>query len=83
MRRRNESGNVFSALFIAVGMVGAVGVGAMQVMKGPVRTMSEVTKKTVAENNMMASAKLALVSAANQADNGDCDTDGFIEPVSL
>jgi hypothetical protein len=57
--RNSQSGNVFFALFGAVALVGVVGASSMQIMKGPVRSMSEVTKRTVAENNMIASAKLA------------------------
>lgn len=52
----------------------------MQVLKGPVRTMAEVTKRTVAENNMIASTKLVIISSAN-APSADCDSDGFIEPI--
>lgn len=79
--RHSQSGNVFFALFGAVALVGVVGASSMQIMKGPVRTMSEVTKRTVAENNMIASAKLALIAATSQADSGDCDADGFVEPI--
>lgn len=77
----SQSGNIFFTMFGAVALVGAVGAASMQVMKGPVRTMSEVTKRTVAENNMIASSKLAVMAAANQAGGGDCDSDGIIEPV--
>ena len=79
--RRSQSGNVFFALFGAVALVGVVGASSMQIMKGPVRSMSEVTKRTVAENNMIASAKLALIAATSGATGGDCDADGFVEPV--
>lgn len=79
--RRSQSGNVFFALFGAVALVGVVGASSMQIMRGPVRSMSEVTKRTVAENNMIASAKLALIAATSGATGGDCDADGFVEPV--
>lgn len=79
--RNSQSGNVFFALFGAVALVGVVGASSMQIMKGPVRSMSEVTKRTVAENNMIASAKLALIAATSGASGGDCDADGFVEPV--
>lgn len=79
--RHSQSGNVFFALFGAVALVGVVGAASMQVLKGPVRSMSEVTKRTVAENNMIASAKLALIAATSQSDSGDCDADGFVEPI--
>jgi hypothetical protein len=77
---KSESGNIFFVLFGAVALVGAVGAASMQVMKGPVRTMAEVTKRTVAENNMIASTKLVIIGSAN-APSADCDGDGFIEPI--
>lgn len=72
-------GSVFFAIFAAVAMVGILGVATMNLMRGPVRAMSEVTKRTVAENNMIASGKLALIMSAEQI--GDCDNDGIIEPI--
>ena len=68
-------------MFGAVALVGAVGAASMQVMKGPVRAMSEVTKRTIAENNMIASSKLAVMAATNQANGGDCDGDMIVEPM--
>jgi hypothetical protein len=80
--RLKESGNVFMMLFAAVGMVGVIGASTMTVMKGPVRTMSQVTKRTIAENNMIAAGKLALIaSGQNVTINGDCDTDSTVEPI--
>lgn len=79
--RQSQAGNVFFALFGAVALVGVVGASSMQIMKGPVRSMSEVTKRTVAENNMIASSKLALIAATSQSDSGDCDADGYVEPI--
>lgn len=74
-----EKGSVIFALFAAIGMVGVLGVASMNVLKGPVRTMVEVTRRTVAENHMLASGRLALVMAAQ--DTGDCDADGLVEPL--
>ncbi len=79
--RDSQSGNIFFTMFGAVALVGAVGAASMQIMKGPVRSMSEVTKRTIAENNMMASSKLAVMGATAGADGGDCDNDTMIEPV--
>ncbi len=76
-----QSGNVFFALFGAVGLVGVLGASAMTIMKGPVRAMQNVTQKTVAENQMIAGGRLSLVGAGQQAQGGDCDGDGYIEPV--
>lgn len=79
--RQNERGNMMFALFASVALVGVVGASSMQIMKGPVRAMSHVTQKTIAENNIIASTKLAIMAATNQADGGDCDGDLFIEPI--
>src|SRR5688572_5046540 len=81
--RRSQSGNVFFTLFGAVALVGVVGAASMQVLKGPVRSMSEITKRTVAENNMMASAKLAAISVTQQPLEGNCDDDPEKEPVRM
>ena len=61
--RIKEAGNIFLTLFGAIGMVGVIGASTMTVMQGPVKTMSEVTKRTVAENNMIAAGKLALMAS--------------------
>ena len=78
--RLKESGNVFLALFGAIAMIGIIGASTMTLLKGPVKTMSMVTKRTIAENSMIAAGKLALIAAAAQADN-DCDSDLFVEPI--
>ena len=80
--RSSQSGNVFFALFAAVGMVGVLGASMSTVMRGPVTSMATVTKRTIAENNVIASGKLAIVSATTQQpDDGDCDADSFVEPI--
>jgi len=80
-KRSRESGNVMLMLFGTIAMAGVVGASSMQIMKGPVRSMHNVTQRTIAENSMIASGKLALMGAVNQADGGDCDGDQAIEPV--
>ena len=75
----HQKGSVFFVLFASVGMVAALGVTSMNLLKGPVRSMAQITKRTVAENAMIANGKLALVMSAQAP--GDCDHDGRIEPV--
>ena len=76
-----QSGNVFFALFGAVALVGVVGASVTTILKGPVAGMQRVTKYTVAENNMIAAGKLALIAATNQPLSGDCDGDDMVEPI--
>ena len=78
---RHQSGSIFIAIFGAIAAVGVVGTAAMTTMKGPVLSMHNVTQKTIAENNMIAACKLALMAAVNQPNGGDCDSDGTIEPL--
>ena len=81
MRSRNPflAGSILFALYASVAMVGVIGIVGMNVMKGPVRAMSEVTKRTIAENHMIASGKLTLMMSARET--GDCDDDGMVEPL--
>src|SRR5690349_25111162 len=78
--RAHQSGNIFLALFGAVALLGAIGVSTMAIMRGPVRSMAEVTRHTMAENSMIAAGRVAIVAAAQQA-KPDCDDDTFVEPV--
>lgn len=77
-----NAGNVFFALFAAVGMVGAVGYGFNTVLRGPISAMTETTRRTVAESTIITSSRLAIVGATTQqTGSGDCDDDGLIEPM--
>lgn len=79
MQRTRIRGSVIFSLFAAIGMLGVIGAGTMTLLKGPVKTMSTVTKRTLAENSMMAAGKLTIMES--QKVSGDCDQDGAIEPV--
>ncbi|PZO79293.1 MAG: hypothetical protein DI626_11630 [Micavibrio aeruginosavorus] len=73
---------MFAALFGAVAMTGVLALGVNAIMKGPIATMGEVSRKNIAENNMVASTRLAIMMATStQAGGGDCDADGYIEPI--
>ncbi len=78
----SQRGSLFTALFGAVALIGILAAGVNTVMRGPMMTMSQVTQRTVAENNMLTATRLAIVMATqNQPNNGDCDGDGFVEPI--
>ena len=63
IKHRFQGGSVFFVLLASVGMVAAIGVTSINLLKGPVRTMAQITKRTVAENAMMANGRLTLFSA--------------------
>lgn len=81
IKRYTESGNVFFALFGAVALVGIVGVSLMSFMKGPLATSVLLTKINAAENQMAVGARVAVMAASAQSNSGDCDSDGYVEPV--
>ena len=79
--KSDERGNVFFTLFGAVAVVGVLGAGIMATMRGPLSTMVQVNRKTTAESQMEIAAKVIVLQSADQANAGDCDSDGFIEPL--
>lgn len=79
--RDSERGNVFFALFGAVALVGVIGAATSTLMRGPVSTVMSVNQRTKADTQMQIASKLAMVRAAQQANNGDCDSDGTIEAM--
>ena len=82
MRSKKASGSILLAIYAAIGAVAVIGATSMSIIKGPVRGMHNVTQKTIAENNMIASSKLAVMASANQPSGGDCDGDSTVEPVA-
>ena len=79
--RASQAGGIAFTLFSAVALIGVLGAGAITVMKGPVSSMSKVTKRAVAENTLMAGGKLSVATAMAQGDGGDCDGDSVVEPL--
>lgn len=79
--RKSENGNVFLAIFGAIALVGLLGASIMTFMKGPLSTSVRLTKMNTAENQMSIGAQVAVMATANQANNGDCDVDGYVEPI--
>ncbi len=78
---KQQDGNVFFALFGAVAMVGVLGVTVSHLLSGPTRGVSEITRQTVAQNDMIAASTL-LSEAALAQSPADCDTDGMVEPLA-
>ena len=78
---KNESGNIFFAIFGAVALLGILAAGTMTFIKGPLATSVKLNRQNVAENQMMIGGQVAVMSAAAQSNSGDCDSDAFVEPL--
>ena len=67
-------------------MIGMVKVAAMNTVKDPVKAMSEITRRTIAENQMIAPGKLARVVSAQQTGDysprSGLNLIGWVEEVS-
>ena len=68
------------ALFAAVAVVGTIGGSAALLMRGPIKTMSNVNQSTMTEGYLFAGAKMVLLDAENWTTDGDCDGDRVVEP---
>jgi len=80
-QNNKEDGNIFFALFGAIALVGILGAGVMTFMKGPLATSVRLTRQNTAETQMALGAQVAVMAAANTASSGDCDSDGYVEPL--
>ncbi len=80
-RSSSEKGNIFFTLFGAVAVVGILGTAIMATMRGPLTTMVEVNRREQAKTEMNLASRLITIESAAQALSGDCDGDGFVEPL--
>lgn len=76
-----QAGNVLFAVFGAIALVGVLSASMMTFMKGPLATSIKLTKMNTAESQMTIGAQVAVMATAAQANNGDCDLDGYVEPL--
>lgn len=74
-------GNIFFALFGAIALVGIIGAALMVFMKGPLATSVRITRQNTAETQMAIGAQVAVMAASNTSNSGDCDSDGYVEPL--
>jgi len=78
-----ERGNVFAMLFAAVALTGVLAAVGMQTLTGPVSTITRVTQRNVADNNLLMNAKIIVNAAVTAVAGGDSDGDGIIEPAEF
>lgn len=81
--RQAERGNVFAMLFGAVALTGVLTAVSMQTLTGPVTTITRVTQRNVAENNLLMNTKILVNAAVTGVTGGDADGDGIIEPAAF
>ena len=74
----SQKGNIFALLFAAVGLTGVLGVVGMQTISGPVRTMTKVNQKNIAENDIITNGRIAILNATVRV---DFDSDPTYEPA--
>ena len=77
----DQRGSIFLALFGAVAMVGILASATFAFLNGPLRTSVFLTQRNIAATQMNIAAQMAVAAAAAQANDGDCDGDGVIEPL--
>lgn len=80
-RLSSQSGNVFTILLAAVGLAGLLGSATYSLLSGPVSTLSRTSTRGISDANLMSAARIAIMHATSQTAGGDCDSDGFIEPI--
>ena len=79
----NSRGNIFAMLFAAVALTGVLASVGMQTLTGPVTTITRVTQKNIADNNLLMNGKILVSAAVSGVSGGDTDNDGIIEPTSF
>lgn len=76
-----ERGGVFFALFATVGMVAVMSGALGNLIRGPVTSSTNVSRANTAAAQMNMAVRLSAAASIEQAAGGDCDADGFSEPI--
>lgn len=80
--RLTEDGSILTVLLGGIGLIALISLSLFQLMSGPLSSAAGVTQRNLVQTEMLTISRIAIVDAANQSDQGDCDTDYFIEPRS-
>lgn len=75
-----QRGNIFTILFGAVAVIGIITASTMNLISGPIKTASKANSINMTNASMQAAGRILIIDAANQANSGDTDSDGTIEP---
>lgn len=78
-----QKGSVFTVLLAGIAMVGILSVASYNILTGPVATMAKSNLHLRATNDMNALSKIIMRHAGTLPSGGDCDGDGYVEPVEF
>ena len=67
-------------LFAAVALTGVLAAVGMQTLSGPVTTITRVTQRNIADNNLLMDSKILVNAAVSGVSGGDQDGDGISSP---
>lgn len=80
-KKLREAGNIFVIIFGAVALVAALNYAINLVIKGPLSSAVGLSRTSGTDAKLLAHARVILSDAVlNQANAGDLDGDGFVEP---
>ena len=78
--RSAENGSIFTVLLGGIAMIGLISIALFQMMSGPLTAASKITQQNLIKAQLLTNSRIAIVDAAKQSANGDCDSDSYIEP---
>ena len=76
----DRSGGMFLTLFAALALLGVLGIGLSHFINGPLRGATNISRVSIAEMQMGMAARLLIMDARQQPEDGDCDDDAQVEP---
>jgi len=68
-------------IWMSIGVMLIMGRFTMYMIRGPVGDMMHMTRVAVVETQIFSASQVVMMSAVGQEDNGDCDSDEFVEPT--
>ena len=80
IRRYSSSGNIMIMLLGGIALAGTLSFVLSQLMSGPMLTISKISKRVTSQAEMESAARMVVITTGTLASNGDCDSDGSIEP---
>lgn len=76
---KKQKGSVMTLALGGIAMTAVLGIATFSLMSGPLNTMVSVNKKAIAQSQVEAIARIALMDAQMQPDGGDPDGDTIVE----